>query len=552
MHNSGFKFKSEKIFCWDTILLSLVILASLGVVIYVNYPAFVNDYIWTDDDRANTFWFHKLIDKELLRDDLLTEYTIFYESLGTKYFYTLASYVINPFLLVKIIPLIFLPLVSIVLYKMGRTVSGPFCGFLAAAFFIGYPTHLSHEFNCGYSRAFSYPGLLLFLYFLLARKTGHLIWLVPLVSLFYPMAFMICAVTWFFWIVIQMRWAPINIDRKKLAIHFLASMLLSGLFIIPKYAFPDDRFGRLLTFEETINNPGAYEGGRNTILPHKPVYEKVIQFLDQPFIVFSFLIILFFLRWEALKIPLELWLFIFSGLLLYQLAYYFLLHLYFPEKYFFYTFPMAVFFILSLGLGRIVEKIQNVSGKVISLCVITVIFYIFYGQGIKPSLGKDDFSGNKPLYEHLKTLPKNSLIAAPPHLADDIPLLAARKVLFNFELASPWFTTYYETIKERTEGFFEAYYANDLADLMEFTEKFGIDYIIVDQRLYKHLDRERFYIDPYNDFIKKLVQKKQFYLRDHLTQLAQFRFGPYYVIDAQRLELPLSILKEENLHPGAL
>jgi hypothetical protein len=196
---------------------------------------------------------------------------------------------------------------------------------------------------------------------------------------------------------------------------------------------------------------------------------------------------------------------------------------------------MAVFFVISIGFGRIVEGIPNLWGKILSLVLLMAVSHYFSGDTITPARGMQNYSDKAPLYEYLKTLPKDSLIAAPPFLADDIPLFSARRVLFNFELASPWFTKYNEMIKERTEDFFFAYYSDRAEDLIRFAQKYGVDYIIVDTSLFRHLDRERFYINPYNDFIKKQVRKKEFFLRKNMDRLAQYKFDRYYVIDTARL-----------------
>lgn len=49
-------------------------LMSLVTAIDTNYPGLVNDYIQTDDARANIFWFHKLLDKKLFLNDFFIEY----------------------------------------------------------------------------------------------------------------------------------------------------------------------------------------------------------------------------------------------------------------------------------------------------------------------------------------------------------------------------------------------------------------------------------------------------------------------------------------------
>jgi len=528
------KSSEKKFLCADLVLLTLVILMSLGTAIYSNYPAFFNDYIKTDDARANIFWFHQLLDGDLFQGDLLTEYSKFFQAPGFIALYTLASHLIDPFLLAKIIPVALYGFVGIILYRMGKNLTGPYGGFIFALLFICYPSHLD-SFNCGYSRIFAYPGLLLFLYFLISRKTLHLIWLIPCLALFYPIAFLICSVTYFLWVLLRITWAPVGIPPGKLILRFLAPMVISGCLILPKYAVPDNRFGRLLNYEETIHSPSTHPGGRTAILPPQPLRKKIIKVLNQPFVILSFLCIFYFLGRESLKTPVEFWLFALSGLLLYKLAYAFLLHLYFPYKYFRYSFPLALFLIMSFGLGRVVEGIAYPRVRALALVALIGAGHYFYGDTIKQAAGMQNYSDKAPLYEYLKTLPKASLIAAPPFLPDNIPLFAGRKVLFNYELTLPWFTGYGKMIRQRTKDFFFAYYSDRREDLMKFAGKYGIDYLIVDRKLYRYLGRKRFYINPYNDFIRKQVKKRNFYLRENLARLAQYRFDRYYVIKMESI-----------------
>ncbi len=513
----------------------VVLVMSLGVAVFNNYPAFLSDFVVTDDARANIFWFHSLNDPELLQNDLLTDFAVYYEATGVKYLYTLASAVMDPFLLEKIVPIVLYVLVGFILYELGVFLRGPYCGFLFALFFVVYPGHLE-AFNAGYSRIFAYPGAVLCIYFLTTRRPQHMLWLSPVMALFYPIVFLINSLTYFFWVVIRVGRKKAGIEPRRLIIQFLIAMTLSAAFVVPKYAFSDERFGRLLTHEETLANPGAYKNGRNVILPPQPVHEKYIDALDQPFVIIAFVVILLLLRRKALDVPLEFWLYMASGLILYELAYVFLLKLYFPYKYFRYSFPFVMFFIIALGLGRIVERAPSVAARIALLAFLTGAGHFFYGSNLRPGVSMDDYSPAKPLYDHLKTLPKDALIAAPPYLSDGIPLFAARKVFFNHELASPWFTGYARLIKERIEDFYFAYYSDKPEDFARLKKKHGVDYIIADDRDFKKLDRRRFYINPYNDFIKARARenKGRHYLPSRLKGLSQFRFGHYYVIDLEQ------------------
>ncbi|MBF0369880.1 MAG: hypothetical protein HQL52_10515 [Magnetococcales bacterium] len=521
----------------DFLLQWSAVLLSFGIAVWGNYPAFINDYLKTDDARANIFWFHRLLDPELFQNDLLTDYAIFLEALGPKYFYTWASYLMDPFLLEKLVPIFLHTLTGWILYRLGHHLAGPWSGFLFTFTFVCFPSHLE-LFNAGYSRTFAYPGVILGVYFLTTRRIVHMMWLSPLMALFYPIVFLINSTTWFFWVVIRLKWRPVGIAPKRLITVFIAGMLLSAPCVIPKYLTPDDRFGRLMNYEETVNHPGSYKNGRNKILPKEPYDEKILDALDEPFIILSFLVIFFFLDRKPLSVPLEFWLTIASGWLLYELAYQMLLTLYFPYKYFRYSFVFIMFFIISLGFGRLLNALPNHPARLAGLVVIAFFGYHYYGDQLKRGGNYDDYREKVPLYDYLHTLPKDALIAAKPYLADDFPLFAARKVLINFELASPWFVNHWATVKERTEDFYAAYYASRLTDIIAFRDKYQVDYLVVDSEDFKLLDRKRFYFNPFNDFIRKRIEdnRHRFFLPHHLKRLSQFQYKNYHVIDTSRLD----------------
>jgi len=163
------------------LLLSVIVLSCI-IGLYENYPALVNDYIKTDDARANIFWFHQLIDPELFVDDYLTEYAIFYEATGSYYLYSWASQFIDPFLLEKLLPIVLLVICGIFLFLIGNHLSGPYCGLVFALLFILFPNH-NDFFNAGYSRIFAFPGAIIFIFLLLTKRIGHLIWFMPLIAI---------------------------------------------------------------------------------------------------------------------------------------------------------------------------------------------------------------------------------------------------------------------------------------------------------------------------------------------------------------------------------
>ena len=65
---------------------------------------------------------------------------------------------------------------------------------------------------------------------------------------------------------------------------------------------------------------------------------------------------------------------------------------------------------------------------------------------------------------------------------DTVPTFARRRAFATYELAHPWSRGYWAKLKPRLQDFFRAYYAADPQVVVDFCRKYGIDFLIVDDR----------------------------------------------------------------------
>ena len=125
------------------------------------------------------------------------------------------------------------------------------------------------------------------------------------------------------------------------------------------------------------------------------------------------------------------------------------------------------------------------------------------------------------LFEYLGTLPVESMIAAPPYLASDIPLFARRKVFIQYKLSHPFFDRYWETVKKRTYDFFDAYYAWDRRRVAEFCAKNGVDYLVVDRFSFRpDALARRAYFEPFGSYVRTLTAGRSRFALDELPESA--------------------------------
>jgi hypothetical protein len=115
---------------------------------------------------------------------------------------------------------------------------------------------------------------------------------------------------------------------------------------------------------------------------------------------------------------------------------------------------------------------------------------------------------------------------------DNIPLLARRQVLANQELALPYYTGYYAAVRQRLLDMLLAYYADDVQQVRDFVEHYGVDYILLDTRRFAPAFlRGPIYDEPFNSVLKQRLSTQQpFVLREGLVGKRVYEHGPYVLI----------------------
>jgi hypothetical protein len=101
--------------------------------------------------------------------------------------------------------------------------------------------------------------------------------------------------------------------------------------------------------------------------------------------------------------------------------------------------------------------------------------------------GKSNASACKEaeLYSHLRTLPKDAVVAGDPVNLNCIPLAARRPVVISQKLYQPWNPAYFAIIRPRMFDMVRGYYGPSVAGLTELRRRYGADYVVVRTRVRK-------------------------------------------------------------------
>ncbi|MBF0619711.1 MAG: hypothetical protein HQL19_06035 [Candidatus Omnitrophica bacterium] len=528
----------------------LLVLSAL-VVVYSQYHALTGTYVINDDVCQHIWWMRQFQDPALFRHDLLAVYAQSLQHPGILALYSWTSFFIDPVLLTKALPFFFLPLACFFLFRWVKLLAGDdFTAFFVTVSFMVTPLYIQHMTG-GQAHAFGFTFLIAFLYFLAAARFVAAGSVLAGSALFFPVVFAIGVVIWLFSFPARRQWIV------------LAAVLVFGLAALGvKFcATVDPRIGQVYLKPAIAHMPEFTAEGRWEVFPVKPVYAAMTHAAEAGVFVFKagwktplseamkdilfrrhiFLALLCLCAsaWWFLRrtMPLLRWIMlaVTASFLLYEAAAALLLRLYAPDRYVMYSVSLAALLFLVVPAAHMFSRIDApvLRRALKALALVLVLMQM----PLTRDAGLTDYSAQQGLYVFCRTLPKDAVIAAPPDLADGIPVFSRRTVLFDQELAVPLFDGYWPVVKARMKDFFKAYYAQDGAAVRAFTAKYGVTHLVIDRsRFFKSALAGRVTFEPMNTDIKKDIQgKTDFVLKNVADGQCLFLRGNICVADVNAL-----------------
>ena len=471
-----------------------VVLLSGAVFCYAHLPAFINPYVINDDVKQQIYWMQQWLDPALFRHDLLTEYARYYVPVGVKALYWMASWVMGPIVFSKVLPGFLFVLLGFCLFQIGAILGDKVLAWTTLGIYWLTPLFLDNLAG-GLARGFAAPLLALLLLAWLDRRPGLIAFALLLQALFVPYMFLLgaAAVTlaWLGGRIGSFALPPFPARPADFLILAVGAVLVAGM----NFNYLDAGFGPLVSAADMSHRPEFGPDGRYAILPVASLLWEFIRPWEfiAPFrhgstlagvtvcvvVVPLALIGMWRVDWRALKDRLRpFWWVGLASVLLYFLARIFLLKLFIPDRYVNYT--ISLFYCLALALClKAVLKIGQWPRK---LALLAVVLAALIGAGHLYGVGLKDYSAYQPLYAALAATPKDALIAGQPNLMDEISTFAQRRALVTYKLAHPWSKGYWQKIEPRLHDLFKAYYASDPQEVVAFCRKYGVSFMIVDDR----------------------------------------------------------------------
>ncbi|MBC6419901.1 MAG: hypothetical protein GDA44_14635 [Prochloron sp. SP5CPC1] len=498
--------------------LSLVFATIYGLLAI--QQAFSSDYVVQDDARQHIFWMQRYLDPDLFPGDLIADYFQAVAPMGYAGLYkVMAALGIEPDFFSKILPL-FLGLItagycfvlSLEIFPI------PLSAFISSILF-SQSLWCSNELSSGTPRAFLYPLLLAFLYYLLRQSRLICLILIGLQVIFYPAISLISlglvAIRLIYW---KDRKISLSENWKDYLLFAGGFCLVLGLVLYTKSL---SEFGPIVTRSEAVTMPEFQVGGRNAFFRpgidywlggrsgifHGATFTPVTLTAGLALPLLLGLPVKTKVRKQvssSIYILLQLLL---TSLILYSLAHLLLFQLHLPNRYPGHTIRIISAITSGISWTIILDdtfrfcKIWRSKRKAVSLRLIStfsqilplaltiillITIFFYYPLFIKnfPKAGYLDFSNAQSIYEFFATQPKNILIASLSGEADNLQTFSARSVLVSREHSYAYHKGYYTQIRQRAEDLISAQYSDDPSTLLRFIQAYDIDFWLLDKNAF--------------------------------------------------------------------
>jgi hypothetical protein len=529
--------------------------------------AFSGLYIAQDDARQHIFWMARFGGSGLLPHDLSADYFQAMAPHGYTALYALGAMLhIDPLLLSKLLPLA-LGLVTtafcfLFCLHLLRVPSAAFIGSLL----LNQSLWMQDDLISATPRAFLYPLLLAFLYYLSKRSWAKALTILALQGLFYPSVVFISLGILALGLIDWRDGRPKLFRERSAYLVFAGGVAVTAVVMIA-YAWKSSGFGPVVTANEARLMPEFAADGRMRVF-HETFWEFWISGQNSgiapltslmPFTICSALLLPVLMRFPKrfplveqispnIKLLTQLAV---ASIVMFLAAHAVMFKLYLPSRYTQHT--SRVILSIAAGVTLIIildgafhfigarAKAPAIARNLvrISLLLLIAILLIVYPGRPRDFMQTSYRPGRQPqLYEFFSQQPSNVVIASLSREADRIPIFARRTNLVSWEISIPFHKGYYSRIRQRAVDLINAQYSAELVELQNFVRKYEVDFVVVDQRAFDsdYLKRDRWfrlYEPATSDAINKLKAGTEPALAKLMTQCSGFNNEDVVVISAE-------------------
>jgi hypothetical protein len=182
--------------------------------------------------------------------------------------------------------------------------------------------------------------------------------------------------------------------------------------------------------------------------------------------------------------------------------------------------------------GRRFAAFGEAAGVIV---MAAIVLLPFGGRGSTDAGLNTDAESQRPLYDFLRGLPKDVLIAGWPTDVDNVPYVSRRQVFISYELHQVLHQGYADEMRRRMRALIDAYFATDQSALVRLRDEFGVTHLIFQQ---SRLEEPPTYFRPFSVWARKAFNDGTgvgFEIPRQVEAATVFSDGPFVVLDLRRL-----------------
>lgn len=495
---------------------------SLSLALFYSWLAlqegFSSPWIVQDDARQHVFWMLRYLDSELFPDDLIADYFQSVAPVGYASLYKLAATAgISPLVFNKLLPPIIGLISSCYGFLLCKQILPLPLGCFITSLMLNQALWMKDDIVSGTPRAFIYPFLLAFLYYLARRSLIPCAIAIALLGLFYPQGVFLAVGMLIFQLFVWQGIRP-QLSRDRQKYYFSGISLVVAFLVMLPYALNVSEFAPTITRAQALELPDFYNkgrakffkdnfwdyifgGGRSGLLPRSLYSPETMRlgFLLPIMTNFKHIFPLF------KQITQKIWLLrdlMLVSLVMFVLAHIFLFKLHLPSRYTVYSFRIILAFAAGIVLTAILDalwrqltrkilynqvNIRTIGQKILAgVLGIAIAFWLLFYPSLEENFPATRYRTGEAtaLYEFFRQQPKGIMIASLVPEADNVPTFAQRSVLVSREYAIPYHLGYYQTFRQRVIDLITAQYSNDIEVVREFIRQYDITFFLIDETIF--------------------------------------------------------------------
>ncbi len=516
-------------------------------------PTLARQDVYEDDAAQHIWWMYQFQDPALFPDDPSVAYfRRLIDPPGYKMLFGALGRFIDAQVLSEALPFVLcVPMVVLAFWLSRDAAKGVVAGAIAGSAYLIYVA--MHGLRGGFPRSFALPILLLGVWAITSRRLAWLGSAFVASALFFPPMAITLG-------LFSLTVLGIRISREKKmpsgwAACGLLTMLAASIVLTVYGRTPPAGIGRPPTRQEAEAMPEYHAGGRikffdsdwrNYYFGSKPSAVGLGLGMSAAVVLLLAVTVAVYPR----AISLEAWVLLATSLSAFVLAHALLFRLYFPNRYTMYALPVFGMMWVASVAGQMFSRDAAGAGPLqglvrligrprvgVSLAAAAVLLgAVAVGVDVKKRLaGPPSWSpgkGGEQVAAFLRTLPRQTLVAAHPDDAGHIPLRARRSVLASTEMSVPLHVEFYRQCAERTEAELEACYASDWKEVDALRDRYGAAVFVVNRMRYSDMPSIR-YLEPFrkkNEDRVALGREKGFVLLHPPAERVLFEAGDMVVI----------------------